>query len=58
MKIVVSLDVEDYVYHFYQKTAEALNRRPEVLMEQALYLYAGMAAQEILQKPDPKNGVS
>ena len=52
MEIIVSLKVEDYVYRFYQKGAEALDRRPEELMEQALFMYAGILAQELTNNDD------
>ena len=48
MEIVVSLNVEDYVYGFYQKCAQELQKRPEELMEQALFAYAGMIAQDMM----------
>ena len=49
MEIVVSLKVQDYIYQFYQKSGQALQKRPEELMEQALLAYAGMIAQDMLQ---------
>ena len=50
MKIVVSLNVEDYLHLLYQKSAEAMQKRPEELMEQALFLYAGMVAEDVIGK--------
>lgn len=47
MEITVTLKVEDYVYQFYQIGAEVLNRTPEDMMEEALFMYAGIAAQEL-----------
>jgi len=52
MEIVVSLKVRDYVYQFYQKSADVLHKRPEEVMEQALFLYAGMLAQDMIQGRD------
>ena len=48
MKKTVSLQVEDYIYQFYQKGAEVLDRSPENLMEQALFMYAGIVAQGLM----------
>lgn len=48
MQIYVSLKVEDYVYLFYQKGAKALNKRPEELMEHAIFQYAGIVAQNLV----------
>ena len=48
----MSLNVQDYIYLFYQKSAQALQKRPEEPMEQALFAYAGMIAQDILQDKD------
>lgn len=47
MKIVISLNIEDYVYQFYKQGADTLGRRTEDLMEQALFIYAGMAARDM-----------
>ena len=47
MEIIVSLKVPDFVYQFYQKSGQMLDKRPEELMEQALFLYAGAIAQEL-----------
>ena len=55
MEIVVSLKVQDYVYLFYQKSAQALQKSPEELMEQALFTYAGMIAQNMLQDGNDPN---
>ncbi len=52
MKIVLTLDVEDYVYQFYQRGAEALNRSPEELMQEAVFRYAGIVAQELMQNKE------
>ena len=52
MEIVVSLKVRDYVYQFYQKSADVLHKRPEEVMEQALFLYAGMIAKDMIQGDD------
>ena len=49
MKRNVQLNVEEYIYQFYQKGAKVLERTPEELMEQALFMYAGMVADELLQ---------
>ena len=48
MDVIVSLKVEDYIYLFYQKGAKVLNKRPEELMEEAIFQYAGMIARELL----------
>ena len=55
MEIVVSLKVQDYVYLFYQKSAQALQKSREELMEQALFTYAGMIAQDMLQDGNDPN---
>ena len=47
MKIPVTLQIEDYIHQFYQLGAERLNRSPESLMEQALFIYAGLIADDI-----------
>lgn len=52
MEIVVSLKVQDFVFQFYQKCAEALHKRTEELMEQALFMYAGMIAQDMIKGGD------
>ena len=58
MRIVLSLEVEDFVYQFYQKGAEVLQKRPEELMEQALFMYAGMVAQDMILDGDaPKDAL-
>lgn len=44
---IVQLNIEEYLYQFYQKGAEILGRTPEDLMEQALFMYAGMIAQDL-----------
>lgn len=50
MKIATTVDVEDYVYAFFRKAATELgNTTPEKLMSQALYMYAGMVAADILK---------
>ena len=50
MKIGTTVDVEDYVYKFYQKAAiEMGNTTPEKLMSQALMMYAGMVSADILK---------
>ena len=58
MEIVVSLNVQDYLYLFYQKSAEAMQKRPEELMEQALFLYAGMVAEDVIGKKEKPEGQS
>ena len=52
MEIVVSLKVRDYVYQFYQKSADVLHKRSEEVMEQALFLYAGMIAKDMIEGDD------
>ena len=55
MKIATTVDVEDYVYAFYRKAATEIgNTTPEKLMSQALYIYAGMVAEDI-QKANINN---
>ena len=50
MKIATTVDVEDYVYAFFRKAATELgNTTPEKLMSQALYMYSGMVAADILK---------
>lgn len=52
MEITVTLKVEDYIYQFYQIGASVLNRSPEELMEKALFMYAGIAAEELIQNKE------
>ena len=52
MKRMIQLNVEDYVYQFYKKGADALNRTAEELMEQAILMYAGMIAEDLLQSDE------
>ena len=47
MKKSVTLQIEDYLYQFYQIGAAQLNQTPEALMEQALFIYAGIVANDI-----------
>ena len=55
MDIVVSLNVQDYLYRFYQKCAQELQKRPEEIMEQVLFMYAGTVAKDMIQnKKDPE----
>ena len=49
MKKKVVLQVDDYLYRFYQQGADTLQRTPEDMMEQALFLYAGIVAQDLLK---------
>ena len=57
MKKAVTLQIEDYLYQFYQIGAEQLNRTPESLMEQALFMYAGIVANDLNQvHGDPTDG--
>ena len=49
MKRNVNLKVEDDIYQFYQKGAKILGSTPEELMEQALFRYAGLVAEALLQ---------
>ena len=49
MEIVVALNLQDYLYQFYKKSAESMEKTPEELMEQALFLYAGMIAKDMIQ---------
>ena len=55
MDVIVSLKVEDYVYLFYQKGAMILNKRPEELMEEAIFKYAGMIANDLLHNSEYPN---
>jgi len=56
MHITVSLNIEDYVYRFYETGAEALCKRPEELMEQALFMYAGIVAQQMIREDASQTG--
>ena len=56
MVITITLQVEDYIYRFYQMGAEQLNRSPESLMEQALFMYAGIVANDLIQGHDDPTG--
>ena len=50
VKITTAVTIPDYVYDFYQKGAERLNREsPEEMMEIALAQYAGRVALELLK---------
>ena len=49
MKRMITLNVDDYVYQFYQIGANTLNVSVEEIMEQALYMYAGIIANDINQ---------
>lgn len=49
MKKSILLNIDDYVYQFYQIGAETLGRPVEELMEQALYMYAGIVANDLNQ---------
>ena len=55
MDVIVSLKVEDYVYLFYQKGAMILIKRPEELMEEAIFHYAGMIANDLLHNSEYPN---
>ena len=52
MKKTVRLKIDEYIYQFYQKGAKALGRTPEELMEQALFMYAGMVAEDLIQNDE------
>ena len=54
MEIIVSLKVQDFVYRFYQKSGQMLHKRPEELMEQALFQYAGTIAQELISEAEDR----
>ena len=49
MKKSISLNVDDYVYQFYQIGAKTLDRPVEELIEQALFMYAGIIASDLNQ---------
>ena len=50
MKITTNITLDDYVYALYQKAATEMGTvTTEELMSRALFLYAGMVAQDILQ---------
>ena len=49
---IVQLKIEEYIYQFYQKGANVLGRTPEELMEQALLMYAGMVAEDLIQNDE------
>ena len=50
MKTKVVIDVEDYVYQFYQVGANALRISVVDAMERALYMYADLVANDMNQK--------
>ena len=54
MERIVQLKIEEYIYRFYQKGANVLGRTPEELMEQALFMYAGMVAEDLIQNDEGK----
>ena len=48
MEITTSVTVQDYVYKFYQKAASVMgNTTAEALMSKALFLYAGLIAEDL-----------
>lgn len=51
MEITVNITVPDFVYQFYAKVSSELgDRTTEEIMADALFMYAGMVSQEILNK--------
>lgn len=55
MRITTAVTIPDYVYDFYKKGSQELERgTPEEMMEIALEQYAGMVAAELLKA----NGIS
>jgi len=52
MKRRITLEVDDYIYTFYQKGAGILQRTAEDLMEQALFMYAGIVARDLIVDDD------
>ena len=52
MERIVQLKIEEYIYRFYQKGANVLGRTPEELMAQALFMYAGMVAKDLIQNEE------
>ena len=54
MKVVTTIAVPSFVYKFYMKAADEIgNKTPEDVMADALFTYAGMIAQDILQNQSP-----
>ena len=50
MEITTSITVPDYVYFFYRKLANQMdNATAEQVMAQALLVYAGSAAAEVIK---------
>lgn len=47
MKVVVTLKIDDYVYQFYKKGAALLKKPLEKVLEDALFMYAGMIAKDL-----------
>lgn len=49
MRVVVTLEIDDYVYQFYKKGANILQMQPKEVMENALFMYAGIIADDLLR---------
>ena len=51
MEITVNVTVSDFVYEFYAKAASDLgDRTVEEIMSEALFMYAGLIAQDMLTR--------
>lgn len=48
MRVVVTLEIDDYVFQFYKKGANLLKLRPEEVMQKALFMYAGIIAKDLV----------